>query len=189
MRINFGMPTALLLALSLINSAGAVEINTIDAFKKCLSPEYREVMLLITNHESTLKPYAINVNGQQTLKRQPRSKEEAISWSKQLIRAGYSIDMGAGQVNSQHFMKNGRFQGRRIEDAFDVCKNLKMSAVVFGEAYNRNKGDIVAALSTYNTGNQVKGVKNGYVGKVLSKKNIDQAKKILAKINFDQSNN
>lgn len=182
MRSNFGIPTTLLVLLGLMNQVKAADINTIDAFKKCLRPEYQEVMLVITNHESKLNPYSINVNGNQKLKRQPRTKEEAISWARQLINAGYSIDMGPGQVNSQHLKKNGKFQSARLKDVFDVCTNLKMSAVIFGEAYNKHKGDIVAALSMYNTGSTVNGVKNGYVRNVLGEKNINQARKLLARI-------
>lgn len=140
------------------------------AVKSCLPYEYHDIMKKIVKVESGGNPFAINVNGGHKLTRQPVNYDEAIHAAKVLIGNGYSIDMGIAQINSQHFSKNGFLHklGLSVDEIFDVCTNLRAGAKVFGDAYIKNNGNAISALSAYNTGSPVKGITNGYVKKVLS---------------------
>lgn len=138
--------------------------------EKCLPYEYHDIMKKVIKVESGGNPYAINVNGATKLSRQPSNYEEAVVTARHLINQGYSIDMGMAQINSQHFSKNGFLSklGVSVEDIFDTCTNLRAGAKVFGDAYLSNNKNTIHALSVYNTGNPTRGIKNGYVSKVLA---------------------
>jgi type IV secretion system protein VirB1 len=99
--------------------------------------------------------------------------EEAVRWSEALINAGYSIDMGYAQINSQHIKPGGKFYklGIGVADLFDPRINLLAGAKIYGDAHNLSNGDIVKALSIYNTGDSERGIKNGYVMAVLGQRN------------------
>jgi type IV secretion system protein VirB1 len=124
----------------------------------------------IVKTESGFKPLAININGGTRLSRQPITTAEAVSTARWLIKSGYNIDMGLGQVNSANLTK----VGLSVEDAFDPCKNLRAAATILQGNYlvaTRTHGNgqaaLHAALSAYNTGSYSKGFANGYVQKVV----------------------
>jgi soluble lytic murein transglycosylase-like protein len=72
-----------------------------------------------------------------------------------LIRQGYNIDLGLGQINSA----NLGWLGLSVEDAFEPCRNLAAAARVLttnyqSVAHSAQSSDhaIATALSLYNTG-------------------------------------
>lgn len=157
------------LCACLLSSASyAMPKEAVDDVVKCVPSDYHYIMYKIVKAESKGNPLAVNVNGNTKLQRQPASQDEAIYWSRYLFKQGYSIDLGYAQINSVHFKKNGLFgkSGFKIDHAFDVCTNLQMGAYIFAQAYIKY-GDVAKALSVYNTGSPIKGIKNGYVNKVL----------------------
>ena len=128
-------------------------------------------MAAIVRVESGGKPYAINVNGDRKLTRQPRSAEEATAWADWLVARGYSVDMGLAQINSGNLNR----LGLTPQQLFDPCTNLRAGAKILTENYlgaTRQYGGgqdaLRAALSAYNTGNYRAGLANGYVAKVTA---------------------
>lgn len=128
-----------------------------------------QTLAAIVKTESSFNPYAIGVNGAK-LSRQPANKDEAVVTAQWLIAQGYSVDLGLGQINSFNLRK----YSYSVSDAFDVCKNMALSATILERDYQaakkRGQGDQAAlqtALSAYNTGSTKKGFTNGYVSRVL----------------------
>ena len=85
------------------------------------------------------------------------------------VSKGYSVDLGLGQINS----RNMRWLGLTWDTVFDPCTNIAAAGRVLAGNYQtvRPAYDpqtaLRVALSMYNTGSQVRGFRNGYVGKVL----------------------
>lgn len=125
----------------------------------------------IVTHESRANIYAIGVNGDYVLPRQPKSLEEAVSTAEWLQENGYDFDSGLGQINARNLPR----LGLSISEVFDPCTNLKAAAEILTECYTRavprfgaGQPALQAALSCYNTGNFERGFTNGYVYKVAA---------------------
>nr|WP_283204860.1 transglycosylase SLT domain-containing protein [Bathymodiolus heckerae thiotrophic gill symbiont] len=78
--------------------------------------------------------------------------------------------MGIAQINTKNLKK----YNISIEEAFDPCTNIKVGAAILTDNYQRalesgmkGQGALHAAISEYNTGSIVNGLKNGYVQKVI----------------------
>jgi type IV secretion system protein VirB1 len=143
--------------------------------QECAPNVAMNTVTAIMRPESSFQPHAINVNGQKRLARQPRSREEAVAWSKWLINQGYSVDMGLMQINS----KNIQRLGIPVEHIFEPCTNINTGAKILTENYGRavsrygqGKTALLSAVSAYNTGNFRDGFSNGYVQKVVKAANL-----------------
>lgn len=135
----------------------------------CAPLVHPETAWRVVKHESAGNPYAIGINGPYRLSGQPSTREQAVQTAQWLLERGHSIDMGLGQIN----YKNLQWLGLTVEDVFDPCKNLQAMQTVLTQAYARaarkhgpGQAALVAALSEYNTGSQVRGIQNGYVARV-----------------------
>lgn len=124
----------------------------------------------IVRTESAFRPWSIGVNGGARLKKQPASKEEAVSTAKNLIAKGYSIDMGLGQINSANLAR----LNLTVQNIFDPCTNLAAAGSILHENYlsalkngQPQQHALQSAISAYNTGSFTRGVSNGYVRRVL----------------------
>ncbi|MGC8494194.1 MAG: lytic transglycosylase domain-containing protein [Syntrophobacteraceae bacterium] len=121
--------------------------------------------------ESRGDPLAIHVNSKARVPfPKPRNREQAIRIANRLIAAGYSVDCGLMQVNSQHLSPGGI----TTADLFDPCKNVRVGGEILTDDYTTAASifapgqlALLAALSAYNTGNFTSGFYNGYVGKYL----------------------
>lgn len=120
----------------------------------------------IVDIESRGNPYAIGINGDTQLERQPASEAEAIAWARWLRAHGYNFDAGLGQINSTNWDR----LGITAETVFQPCTNLRAAGQVLSENYqsaltaNAPGSDaLLAAVSAYNTGNFHRGFRNGYV--------------------------
>jgi type IV secretion system protein VirB1 len=128
-----------------------------------------ETVLAIIQTESSGEPFALNVNGERQPARQ-NSAAEAVATARRYVAAGYSVDLGLGQINS----RNMRWLGLTWETVFDPCTNVAALARVLTTNYNAVKAGrdpqsaLRVALSMYNTGSQTRGFRNGYVAKVAS---------------------
>jgi type IV secretion system protein VirB1 len=130
-----------------------------------------ETMAAIVQQESNFNQFSIGVNGDYVLKRQPKSKEEALESVTWLIKEKQSnLDIGIAQINTKNLTK----YSVSIEEAFDPCTNIKVGAAILTDNYQRalesgmnGQGALQAAISEYNTGSIVKGFKNGYVQKII----------------------
>ncbi len=136
----------------------------------CAPMVHPETTLRLIKHESGNNPYAIGINGPYRLSPQPQSHAQAVATAKMLLNAGLSIDLGLGQINS----KNLTGLGLTLESVFEPCTTLRAMQVILTSGYAKamkrhgnTQQALVEALSEYNTGHPVNGVKNGYVAAVV----------------------
>lgn len=136
---------------------------------QCAPTVAPETLLSVIQVESRFEPLAIGVNGLPRIAVTPASVDDAVARAEALIAAGRSIDLGLAQINS----KNLSWLRLSLRDAFEPCRNLAAAARVLQDGYGRSDAKRVGeqaalrtALSYYNTGHPIRGVRNGYVGKV-----------------------
>lgn len=147
--------------------------------RACAPKVAPSTMAAVTNHESRWRPYTIAING--TIPPawkgwQPKQEQTAVKAAKKLIAAGYDFDMGFAQINVRNLGRPIlRDMGITVENIFDTCTNVRAAEAILVECYSRarlafsdRRAALDAALSCYNTGNFVKGKRNGYVGKVYA---------------------
>ena len=124
-------------------------------FKTCRSAQQAVITIL-------------NVNGGS----QPAAQTDAASaatTAQRYIAAGYSVDLGLGQINS----RNMRWLGLTWDTVFDPCTNVAALGRVITQNYNKAipgrdpQSALRVALSLYNTGSSSRGFRNGYVAKVV----------------------
>jgi type IV secretion system protein VirB1 len=144
-------------------------MDFIDLATQCAPEVHVTTLSSIVQHESSANPYAIGVNGNISLLRQPKNKFEAIATAEWLKVNGHDFDAGLGQIN----IRNLDRLGMGIPDLFDPCANLRGTAAVLTDCYKRalvryepGQPALRAALSCYNTGNFFTGFSNGYIAKV-----------------------
>lgn len=134
---------------------------------QCAPSVAPETVLAIIQTESSGDPLALNVNGGRQPTRQSTAADAAAT-ARRFVAAGYSVDLGLGQINS----RNMRWLGLTWETVFDPCTNVAALARVLTANYNAAKAGrdpqtaLRVALSMYNTGSQTRGFRNGYVAKV-----------------------
>ena len=123
----------------------------------------------IVETESRGYQSAPNVNGLGRRPARPATAADAGRVASSYVSKGYSVDLGLGQINS----RNMRWLGLTWDTVFDPCTNIAAAGRVLAGNYQtvRPAYDpqtaLRVALSMYNTGSQVRGFRNGYVGKVL----------------------
>ena len=134
---------------------------------QCAPSVAPETVLAIIHTESSGDPFALNVNGGRQPARQSNAADAAAT-ARRFVAAGYSVDLGLGQINS----RNMRWLGLTWETVFDPCINIAALGRVLTANYNAAKAGrdpqtaLRVALSMYNTGSQTRGFRNGYVAKV-----------------------
>lgn len=140
--------------------------------KRCAPKVNITTLTALLRNESSLDPYAINVNDGTALDAQPTNRADAVAAAQQLIESGHNIDVGLGQVNSANFDR----VNQSLDELFTPCSNLKAASQILHACYARavpryeDKQDALqASLSCYNTGNFSDGFANGYVDSVASK--------------------
>jgi type IV secretion system protein VirB1 len=134
---------------------------------QCAPSVAPETVLAIIQTESSGEQFALNVNGGRQPARQANAADAATT-ARRYVAAGYSVDLGLGQINS----RNMRWLGLTWDTVFDPCTNVAALARVLTTNYNLVKAGrdpqtaFRVALSMYNTGSQTRGFHNGYVAKV-----------------------
>lgn len=135
---------------------------------QCAPTVAPETVLAIIQTESSGEPFALNVNGARQPARQTNAADAAAT-AQRYVAAGYSVDLGLGQINS----RNMRWLGLTWGTVFDPCTNVAALGRVLTTNYNSviagrdPQSALRVALSMYNTGSQTRGFRNGYVAKVL----------------------
>ncbi len=116
--------------------------------------------------ESGGNPFALNINGGPAVR--ASSLTEAVKIARSAIKAGYRVDMGLMQVDSE----NLKSIGATVPEMFDPCANIHAGALILSADYEAalqraapGKPALEMALSAYNTGSFEAGFLNGYVGK------------------------
>lgn len=150
-------------------------IDFIELARQCAPTVAPETLAAIVKTESKFQPFAIGLNSNARLERQPNSKLEAVATAKWLIANGYDVDLGLGQINSSNLTRTSL----SVEDAFDSCKNLAAAAQILTGNYlaavprvGHGQQALRAAISTYNTGSPTRGFANGYVQRVVANGNV-----------------
>ena len=134
---------------------------------QCAPSVAPETVLAIIQTESSGEQFALNVNGGRQPARQANAADAATT-ARRYVAAGYSVDLGLGQINS----RNMRWLGLTWDTVFDPCTNVAALARVLTTNYNAVKAGrdpqtaLRVALSMYNTGSQTRGFRNGYVANV-----------------------
>lgn len=127
-----------------------------------------QTVAAIVRTESHGNPFALNVNGA----RQPAPQLNAAgaaATARRYVAAGYSVDLGLGQINS----RNMRKLGLTWETVFDPCTNIAALGQILSQNYQAVAGGrhpqtaLRLAISLYNTGSTSRGFRNGYVAKVI----------------------
>jgi type IV secretion system protein VirB1 len=142
---------------------------------QCAPSVAPETVLAIIQTESSGEPFALNVNGGRQPARQYNAADAAAT-ARRYVAAGYSVDLGLGQINS----RNMRWLGLTWDTVFDPCTNVAALARVLTTNYNAVSAGrdpqtaLRVALSMYNTGSQTRGFRNGYVAKVLRSAGVAQ---------------
>lgn len=138
--------------------------------EQCKNPTVpTAIVRMIVQEESSKNPYAVNVNkdGRSFISFIPKTKDEAITIAQSYINAGFSVDVGYMQLNSDNFKQ----LNTTLENALEPCKNIYLSSTIFYNFYkDTSKKDssitrVQKSLSAYNTGSYELGFKNGYVAK------------------------
>jgi type IV secretion system protein VirB1 len=132
-----------------------------------------QTVAAIVQTESHRRPFALNVNGGSQPAAQPDAASAAAT-AQRYIAAGYSVDLGLGQINS----RNMRWLGLTWDTVFDPCTNVAALGRVISQNYNAAipgrdpQTALRVALSLYNTGSSSRGFRNGYVAKVVGNAGI-----------------
>lgn len=140
---------------------------------QCAPSVAPETVLAIIQTESRGDAFALNVNGGRQPARQ-NSAANAAAAARRFVAAGYSVDLGLGQINS----RNMRWLGLTWETVFDPCTNVAALGRVLTTNYNSAiagrdpQTALWVALSMYNTGSPTRGFQNGYVAKVIGNAGI-----------------
>lgn len=127
-----------------------------------------KTLMAICKHESGHKEYAINVN--KSIFDIQRGSHYFDTWIGAnsymdfvLDPLGLNYDVGICQVNSQHL---DRFNIDN-EDLLDRETNIRIAAKIYNYNVRACKGDIICALSMYNTGKKKSKIGRAYAYKVL----------------------
>ena len=150
----------------------ALDLPTLLAIAATCAPTVApQTLLAVARVESGWDPLAIGVNGPGRRAVRPADRAAAVAQADALIAAGRSVDLGLAQINS----RNLAWLGLSVEAAFDPCRNLAASARVLEDGYRRaapppgaEQAGLHTALSYYNTGSATRGLRNGYVAKVVA---------------------
>jgi type IV secretion system protein VirB1 len=135
---------------------------------QCSIAVHPQTAQAVVQYESHGNQYALNT---QVRSYYPRSREEAAARLEQALRAGLSTDIGLMQVNSQ-WLRRLRLPADAL---LDPCTNVRVGTAILSRnyahtwaKYRAQKPALLTALSLYNTGNETRGLRNGYVAKVVA---------------------
>ena len=127
-----------------------------------------QTVAAIVQTESRGRPFALYVNGARQPGPQMNAADATVT-ARRFIAAGYSVDLGLGQINS----RNLRRLGLTWETVFDPCTNIAALGQILTWNYQavadrrHPQTALRIAISLYNTGSTSRGFRNGYVAKVV----------------------
>ncbi len=140
---------------------------------KCAPNVAPSTVLAIVKVESDGNPWAFNVNGVRHSTYQTHSTE-TTAIAQRFVAAGYSVDLGIGQINS----RNMRKLGLNWKTIFKPCANIAALGQILTRDYEavlsgrHPQTALRLAISLYNTGSISRGFRNGYVAKVVRNASI-----------------
>jgi len=146
--------------------------------RRCAPGVSPQIMEGIARTESAMYPYALSINyplrsarhhgyiGKVIMRRQPRSKTEAIHWARWYLEKGYTVSVGLVQVNVE---MADRFHVMPMA-LFEPCVNLAAGAKILSQDYafvSHDENGLIQAYSLYNSGSASLGISNGYASTVV----------------------
>lgn len=164
---------------ALVPGIRGVDPQLAATMARCAPTVHPETMSAIVSAESRGHQFAIADAGPVDLpwsKRKamvrslyPGTLEEAVATAQQLIKKGHTVSLGVAQVNDRNLAR----MGVTINEVFDLCTNLAVGGRILTDFYTRaaarfgaGEKALHAALSAYNSGDWVRGEKDGYVSLV-----------------------
>jgi type IV secretion system protein VirB1 len=139
--------------------------------QRCAPAVEPATLVSVAAIESGFDALVIGVNGARRQVLHPASAAEAEKLAVALIARGADVDLGLGQINSRNL---GALR-LSVQAAFDPCANLAASGRLLQDGYarasrrlGRGQAALLTALSLYNTGDDRRGFRNGYVARVLA---------------------
>lgn len=130
------------------------------------------LVVRLVRRESSFNPYAIGLDGRESLKPQPQNFAQAVETAERLIQQGIGFSAGAGQL---HITNIRRF-GLTWRQVFHACTNLSYAQKIFlyyhGKAISAGlQGDdaVFASLRGYNSGNINAAISNNYAAAILAR--------------------
>jgi type IV secretion system protein VirB1 len=154
-----------------------------DLLARCAPTVHPETMAAVISAESRGHQFAIADAGPVNMpwsKRKalvrsiyPGSLDEAVGTAKALIADGHTVSLGMAQVND----RNLAGLGVTLKDVFDPCTNVHAGGQILTDFYEKAAHEfgpgitaLRAALSAYNSGDWVRGAKDGYVDRVYQQR-------------------
>jgi type IV secretion system protein VirB1 len=136
---------------------------------RCAPAAAPETLLAVAEVESGRNPFAIGVNRGAGAPPPAATRDAAIAAARRLLARGANVDLGLAQINSANLGP----LGLTVDDAFDPCRNLAAAARLLSADYQvarytfaDEQAALRRALSRYNTGDDTRGFRNGYVARV-----------------------
>ena len=147
---------------------------------RCAPTVHPETMAAVISAESRGHQFAIADAGPVSLPWSQRKSmvrsfyfgtaQEAAEKANELIAAGHTVSLGPAQIND----RNLRPLGLSVESVFDPCTNVAAGGQILTNFYQRAAKQfgsggraLRAALSAYNSGDWLRGEKDGYVDLVV----------------------
>lgn len=161
---------------------GGLSLEMEGMLRQCAPNVHPETMAAVISAESAGQQFALADAGPKHLPWSQRKTmvrsfyfptlEAAAETARNLIAAGHTVSIGAAQINDRNLPR----LGLTIEKTFDLCTNLRAGDQILSECYTRASKQygaggkaLRAALSCYNSGDFVRGDKDGYVDLVIGK--------------------
>ncbi|MBZ9739748.1 MULTISPECIES: lytic transglycosylase domain-containing protein [unclassified Mesorhizobium] len=146
----------------------------LDLAQQCAPQIARETIAAVVSVESGFQPFAIRINSDRPLAKQPKTRAEAIETATVLIAERHNIDLGLGGINSGNL---GRL-GLSVSDAFDFCLNLKASAILLDGYYRvalqrgatTAQAETIMLRSYFGNGDASVGEMVGYESRILAER-------------------
>ena len=151
--------------------------------RQCAPTVHPETMAALVSAESRGQQFAIADAGPRNLPWAQRKSlvrsysfsnvDAAVGMASGLIARGHTVSLGIAQVNDRNL---GRL-GLSLRQAFEPCTNLAAGGKILTDFYGRavrqygaGERALRAALSAYNSGDWVRGERDGYVRLVMQQK-------------------
>jgi type IV secretion system protein VirB1 len=175
------------IAVSLLLLSSVVRAQSTDVTKlhsTCLPNVPLSTLRAVIQVESSGNPNAMQIDfpkgllkrwklpeGTLRLNRQPTNQREALDWLAYFQSYGIFVDLGLMQVSTAEAKRRGISPASLLEP----CANLRVGWEILEEdyrieqkTYGSGQEALKHAISRYNTGDTLRGMTNGYWGRVLA---------------------
>lgn len=156
-----------------------VEGEFAELIQRCAPTVHPETMAAVISAESRGHQFAIADAGPVKMPWAQRkllvrsyymgSLDSAVAKATELIAGGHTVSLGLAQVNDRNLAK----LGLSVRAVFDPCTNVAAGGYILTQFYQKaaqrfgpGAHALQASISAYNSGDWVRGARDGYVGLV-----------------------